>query len=70
MSAIIDNDNYGKCTKNITISDLIGAEVTRQCLVCECKENPNAVVVDTSKAWLCDECRSAMLKVRLLMNNL
>lgn len=39
------------------------AEPTRICLVCECKENPDVNVVDTSKAWLCDTCRTALKKV-------
>lgn len=36
---------------------------TRVCLVCECKENPLTNVVYTGKAWLCDKCRAALLKV-------
>lgn len=36
---------------------------TRQCLVCERKENPKAEIVDTYASWLCDKCRAALLKV-------
>lgn len=36
------------------------APPTRQCLVCECKEDPNRNLVDTGKAWLCNDCRTAL----------
>ena len=38
---------------------------TRQCLVCGVLENysVSATVVDTSLPWLCDRCRSALLKL-------
>lgn len=36
------------------------SEATRQCLVCECKENPNASIVNTGKAWLCPKCKAAL----------
>ena len=38
---------------------------TRQCLVCGALENysVSATVVDTSLPWLCDRCRSALLKL-------
>lgn len=36
---------------------------TRRCLVCECKENQDAVFVDANKAWLCDNCRTVLLEI-------
>ena len=36
---------------------------SRGCLVCECKENQDAVFVDASKAWLCDNCRNVLLEI-------
>ena len=38
---------------------------TRQCLVCGMLENysVSATVVDESLPWLCDRCRSALLKL-------
>ena len=36
---------------------------TRQCLVCDCLENPEACLVDTGKAWLCDSCREILLEI-------
>ena len=40
-----------------------GDTPTRRCLVCQCKENPNSVVVYEGAAWLCDKCRAALLNV-------
>lgn len=37
-------------------------EPTRQCLVCECKENPLADTVCTGTAWLCEDCKTALQK--------
>lgn len=34
---------------------------TRRCLVCERKEHPDSIIVDTSAAWLCDNCRTALV---------
>jgi hypothetical protein len=36
---------------------------TRACLVCECKENSKSNLVFADKAWLCDKCRAALIKV-------
>ena len=49
---------------NITV-DAIRRErpPTQACLVCGCKENPTSDIVFTDKAWLCDKCRAALLKV-------
>lgn len=49
-------------TITIDISNTV-AEPTRVCLVCECKEHPLANFVYKDKAWLCDKCRAALLKV-------
>lgn len=34
-----------------------------QCLVCEKYENPNALVADTARAWLCPECKRKLRKM-------
>ena len=36
---------------------------TYQCLVCEKYENPNALVADTARAWLCPECKQKLRKM-------
>lgn len=36
---------------------------TRECLVCKCFENPMSKAVDTSRVWLCERCRVALLDV-------
>ena len=36
---------------------------TRQCLVCETLENYSASVVDAGIPWLCDRCKSTLLKL-------
>lgn len=36
---------------------------TRACLVCGCLEDPSAMVVRFEIAWLCNRCKSALLKV-------
>jgi hypothetical protein len=36
---------------------------TRRCLICECRENPKAEIVDAGKAWLCERCKEALIKV-------
>lgn len=45
-------------TPTFTIS-----QPTRMCLVCERMEEPLAKAVCTDKAWLCDKCKAALLKV-------
>lgn len=47
----------------ITLDRIDTMPPTRQCLVCERKENPKAVMVYTNASWLCDKCRAALLKV-------
>lgn len=34
---------------------------SRQCLVCECMENPKATIINEGEAWLCPECKSRLL---------
>lgn len=36
---------------------------TRQCLICKCRENPKAEIVDVGKAWICKRCNEALIKV-------
>ena len=36
---------------------------TRECLVCQRKEDPTSCIVYTDKAWLCDKCRAALIKI-------
>lgn len=36
---------------------------TRRCLVCDCLENPKATAVKKESAWMCNKCKSALLKV-------
>lgn len=36
---------------------------TRQCLICKCRENPKAEIVDVDKAWICKRCNEALIKV-------
>ena len=36
---------------------------TRECLVCKCFENPMSKAVDADRIWLCERCRTALLKV-------
>ena len=33
---------------------------TRQCLICEALENPNADFVNTFSAWICQECKNRL----------
>lgn len=40
---------------------------TRQCLVCERMENPEATIVHTGLAWLCPKCKSRIK--RLIYND-
>lgn len=49
-------------TREICSSDRITMP-SRQCLVCERKEDPKAEIVSTNASWLCDKCRAALLKV-------
>jgi hypothetical protein len=36
---------------------------TRKCLICDIRENPKAEIVDVGKAWLCERCKEALIKV-------
>ena len=36
---------------------------TRQCLVCEHLENPDATIIHGGVAWLCPECKSRIKKL-------
>jgi hypothetical protein len=38
---------------------------TRICMVCECKENPEAEIAYSDKAWLCEKCKKALQKLVL-----
>ena len=36
---------------------------TRACLICEKREDPDAVYCNTSKAWLCPDCKKKLQKL-------
>jgi hypothetical protein len=36
---------------------------TCKCLICDKRQNPKAEIVDVGKAWLCEKCKAALLKV-------
>lgn len=36
---------------------------TRQCMICECIENPGAEIIDLGKTWLCDNCKTILQKI-------
>lgn len=52
------NDCLVDLTSNFSVS-----RPTRACLVCDRRENPKADTVIADAAWLCDKCKSALLKV-------
>ena len=33
---------------------------TKQCLICEKVENPNATILDKGIPWICDDCRNKL----------
>lgn len=36
---------------------------TCHCIICECVENPKAEIIDVSKLWLCDNCKTILQKI-------
>lgn len=55
--------NYSGHIISVDMSQYTITEPTRQCLVCGRKEDPYSDTVYTDKAWLCDECRGALVQV-------
>ena len=52
-----------KVDKGYTAVSPMGFEFsksTRECLVCECKEDTDARYIDINKPWLCPRCKAVL----------